>query len=180
MPVFRRLLSALLLAIPFLAARENAYAHVPAPVTLHRATITAGECLGDLSGWKTEHRQPIPEQTGHSLIAPFTGTLDLSGLTGKKNWRAARLRYEKAAENGGPFAQYFLGLMYLTGKGALKNPEKAFDWFLQAARRNVPEAQYWLADCYAHGRGTAKSDREAMRWYRIAAGNGHIEAQTVT
>ncbi|WAV92340.1 hypothetical protein NB643_05215 [Oxalobacter aliiformigenes] len=84
MPVFRRLLSALLLAIPFLAARENAYAHVPAPVTLHRATITAGECLGDLSGWKTEHRQPIPEQTGHSLIAPFTGTLDLSGLTGKK------------------------------------------------------------------------------------------------
>ena len=72
MPVFRRLLSALLLAIPFLAARENTYAHVPAPVTLPRATITAGECLGDLSGWKTEHRQPIPEQTGHSLIAPFT------------------------------------------------------------------------------------------------------------
>lgn len=98
----------------------------------------------------------------------------------QKKLARRRLRYEKAAENGDPFAQYFLGLMYLTGKGALKNPEKAFDWFLQAARRNVPEAQYWLADCYAHGRGTAKSDREAMRWYRIAAGNGHIEAQTVT
>ncbi|WAW00246.1 sel1 repeat family protein [Oxalobacter aliiformigenes] len=184
MPFFR-FRPASLLSVPFLATillSGTPAVSTRAAVARPHAIFLSKDNLPDLlyAGTIRKREPEKAEQKNYPLPDTFTGMPDLSGPTGKKDWRAARLRYEKAAENGDLSAQYFLGLMYLTGKGALKNPEKAFDWFLQAARRKLPEAQYWLADCYAHGRGTVKSDREAMYWYRIAARNGHIEAQTVT
>uniref|UniRef100_U9SJG8 BED-type domain-containing protein n=2 Tax=Rhizophagus irregularis (strain DAOM 181602 / DAOM 197198 / MUCL 43194) TaxID=747089 RepID=U9SJG8_RHIID len=85
--------------------------------------------------------------------------------------------YQKDAENGNVFAQYFLGKCYENGDGFEKDEYKAFEWYKKSAEKEYSKAQCRLGFFYKNGVGTEKDLEEAFNWYQKAAENGCKEAQ---
>jgi hypothetical protein len=79
-------------------------------------------------------------------------------------------RYEYAASQGDPIAQYHLGMAYQTH---LRYSEADL-WLLKAAQNGVPEAQYSLAENYSAGLGVPKNIIEAYAWYSVADTQGNL------
>ncbi|MFP4177745.1 MAG: tetratricopeptide repeat protein [Acholeplasmataceae bacterium] len=107
--------------------------------------------------------------------------------------------YEKAAEQGHPYAEYALATIYHERQDwtkavryyeraakqnydraafALamhyrehepKKPDKAYAWFLSAAKQGHREAEYYAGLYNQLGRGTTKNIRQAVFWYERAA-----------
>lgn len=91
-------------------------------------------------------------------------------------------RYQLAAEQGDPIAQYNLGSAY-------HHPEQFEDsdtppdygeaamWYRLAAKHGHAESQYCLGKMFNLGEGLAQDSTEALKWHRLAARQGHIGAQ---
>lgn len=85
--------------------------------------------------------------------------------------------YQKAAENGDPWAQVELGQCYLEGRGVNKNEEEAFSLFKKAADRGYADGQYYLGWCCEKGIGVTQDYAKAVLWYQKAAQQGDEESQ---
>ncbi len=63
---------------------------------------------------------------------------------------------KKCAEDGNPYAEYFLGIYYFNpNKGEMDN-NLAFFWFKKSADKNFPKAIWATAHCYDRGIGVEK------------------------
>ncbi|MFA5169979.1 MAG: tetratricopeptide repeat protein [Sulfuriferula sp.] len=94
-----------------------------------------------------------------------------------KNDQQAVYWYEKAAQEGNPYAQMALGDMYEQGSGVSKNLKVAADWREKAAKRGNVQAQLKLGQMYLVGAGVVKNINQAEYWLNRAAVAGNSEAQ---
>jgi TPR repeat protein len=98
------------------------------------------------------------------------------GGVGKDLAEAARW-CRKAADQGYPYAQFYLGLKYDIGQGVAQDCAEAARWYRKAADQGVASAQLNLGAAYDAGQGVAQDYAEAARWYRKAADQGLNMAQ---
>lgn len=94
-----------------------------------------------------------------------------------KNEQQAAYWYEKAAEQGNPYAQMALGDIYEQGSGVSKNLKVAADWREKSAKRGNVQAQLKLGKMYMAGAGVNKDINQAEYWLNRAAVAGNSEAQ---
>ena len=73
-----------------------------------------------------------------------------------KNYKTARLIWEKVAAEGHPGAMFNLSLLYMKGYGGPKDFKKGVIWLKKAAERENPEALSTLAAVYITGKGLAQ------------------------
>lgn len=91
--------------------------------------------------------------------------------------------YQKAADQGSPFAQHNLACMYLLGDGVPKDLKLGLELLKKAAKQNLPEALYVLGTIYEHGEGFEdfpgfkKDFSRALILYKKAAEFGSDNAQ---
>lgn len=81
------------------------------------------------------------------------------------------------AEQGEPYAQYYLGLMYSLGYGALQDDATSVKWYRMAADQGDPHAQTNLGMMYERARGVPKDYVQAAALYRKGADQGYALAQ---
>ncbi|BBP00076.1 tetratricopeptide repeat protein [Sulfuriferula nivalis] len=94
-----------------------------------------------------------------------------------KNEQQAAYWYEKAADQGNPYAQMALGDMYEQGLGVNQNLKVAADWREKSAKRGNVQAQLKLGKMYLTGTGVVKNVNQAEYWLNRAAVAGDSEAQ---
>ena len=81
----------------------------------------------------------------------------------------ALMWYEKAAEQGNAWAQYWCGSIYDNGEGIAEDKEKALMWYEKVAEQGDIMAQNRCGDMYYNGEGTAEDKEKALMWYEKAA-----------
>ncbi|EAQ92550.1 hypothetical protein CHGG_00785 [Chaetomium globosum CBS 148.51] len=94
--------------------------------------------------------------------------------------REARAILQKLANNGYPFAQYYLADGYASGlfsKGK-EDYNSAFPLFVLAAKHGHAESGYRTALCYEFGWGCRKDPTKAVQFLRTAAAKRHPGAMT--
>ncbi|KAK4130444.1 HCP-like protein [Trichocladium antarcticum] len=94
--------------------------------------------------------------------------------------REARAILQKLANNGYPFAQYYLADGYASGlfnKGK-EDYNSAFPLFVLAAKHGHAESAYRTALCYEFGWGCRKDPAKAVQFLRTAASKRHPGAMT--
>ena len=94
----------------------------------------------------------------------------------QKSHKAARLWYERAAEQGHATAQCDLGLMHYNGEGGPVSMEQARVWYGRAAEQGHASSQYNLGLMHHKGKGGPVSMEQARVWYGRAAEQGHASA----
>ncbi len=96
----------------------------------------------------------------------------------KRNCRAARKWYQKAAEQNHAEAMFRLGELLATGRGHTAglgvdvpagDLKQAIVWYQRAASRNRADAMFRLGELQEHGVGVAADLEEARVWYQRAA-----------
>jgi TPR repeat protein len=109
---------------------------------------------------------------------------DASGVTATSSpydlVREARAILQKLANNGYPFAQYYLADGYASGlfsKGK-EDYNSAFPLFVLAAKHGHAESAYRTALCYEFGWGCRKDPAKAVQFLRTAASKRHPGAMT--
>lgn len=105
------------------------------------------------------------------------GRMYAIGRGTKRDYRAARHWYGKAAAAGSVMAEYRLGVLMFRGLGGDKDLAEARRLFALAARRGYAGAQFMLGNIYKQGLGIDKSPQQARFWYQQAAANGHQNAR---
>ena len=70
-------------------------------------------------------------------------------------------KFEFAAEQGYPKAQYRLGRMYAKGQGVKKDYIKAVFWYEKAAAQGHAKSQYYLGKCYMKAKGVKEDKAKA-------------------
>lgn len=99
----------------------------------------------------------------------------VSGNILDRDYEAARVWMEKAANNGDEHAQIMLGRYYISDFGYY-NAQKAFECFEKAAEQGNSEAEYTLGKCYIHEIHVKKNLVIANQWFEKAAQKEHPEA----
>ena len=84
------------------------------------------------------------------------------------NYSEAFKWFNKASEQGHPWAEYNLGFMYLNGKGVERNIQKSFDYLYKSATKNIPDAQYLLGTLYEDSLIDGEKDL-CVSWYKKSA-----------
>jgi len=69
----------------------------------------------------------------------------------------------KTAENGNPFAQFWLGQKYHDGNGVPHDEQLALSWLRKSAEGGFTMAHLLIAGMYEEGRGVEKNPVEAAR-----------------
>lgn len=85
--------------------------------------------------------------------------------------------FNKAAEEGDPFAQNELAYMYAAGKGTSRNYAKALSWYEKAALQGLASAQYNVGLFYLHGLGVRADKKQAREWFQKSAAHGFEPAR---
>lgn len=106
-----------------------------------------------------------------------TGNRYLLGLGVAKNYGQALYWFEKAAEDGSPYAQNELGYMYAAGKGVTRSYPTAIDWYTKAARQNLASAQFNLGLLYELGLGAPQNKTKARELFQQASQQGFEPAR---
>ncbi|BEI90946.1 uncharacterized protein CcaverHIS019_0310160 [Cutaneotrichosporon cavernicola] len=75
------------------------------------------------------------------VAASFLGRMYMRGEGVKKDFKLARLWYQRAADLGDRESHNGLGIMYRDGLGVKKDREKAFKFFQAAAGLDLPDAE---------------------------------------
>ncbi len=91
------------------------------------------------------------------------GIMNEFGFGIEKNPAEARRWYERSAEKGNGYGQYWLGRSYFHGSGGAENIEQAQQLFLQAASKNIILAMNGLGDIYNF---KLKVGSKAYEWYK--------------
>lgn len=94
-----------------------------------------------------------------------------------KNESLAANWFERAAEQGNPYAQKMLGDLYEQGRGVPKNLKLSADWREKSANRGNTEAQLMLGKMYLNGEGVNQDLGKAEEWLSRASIAGNSEAQ---
>ncbi|WP_133126756.1 tetratricopeptide repeat protein [Legionella nagasakiensis] len=92
------------------------------------------------------------------------------------DYQQALQKYEIAASQGEPVAQFDLGLIYEQGKGRPIDFERAKEFYIQAANQGHTQAMVQLAGLYFNGLVGPRDEQQALHWYNIAAEAGDHEA----
>ena len=95
----------------------------------------------------------------------------------RKNNAEAVKWYQKAVEQGDPWAQNNLGLMYSKGRGGSKLSQ-AVKLYRMAAEQGHVEAQNNLGLMYSKGRGVQQDFAEAVKWFRKALSKASTKHST--
>ncbi|MBL4787244.1 MAG: sel1 repeat family protein [Cohaesibacteraceae bacterium] len=78
--------------------------------------------------------------------------------------------YQKSADQGDLYGQFYLGQMYEYGTGVGYDPALAIFWIGKAAQSGLPAAQYQLGNMYTRGdEFTPPNQALGIHWYRKAA-----------
>ena len=110
---------------------------------------------------------------GLSQAQVLLAHLHHSGIGTPQDYGQAFSWYQKAAEQGSPFAQFKLGLKY----DDAKNYKQAINWWRKSADQGYSYAQVNLGTMYAQGLGVTKNNKQAVQWFRKAAEQGVSDAQ---
>lgn len=70
--------------------------------------------------------------------------------------------YQKAAEQGEPYAQCSLGMMYTSGSFIERSDERAAFWYEEVSNQEHPKAQLNLGILYYDGKGIERSYPKAI------------------
>ena len=94
-------------------------------------------------------------------------------LDASKDYSAARIQYDRAADLGSTAAMNNIGLLYSLGKGVPLDYAVAKRWFDKAAAAGNSDAIVNIGDFYKNGRAVPQDYAEAKRWYdkAVAAGS---------
>ena len=114
-----------------------------------------------------------------SLAAPAAaGKFEDAWAAYQRGDFATALRlWSPLAEQGEPYAQYYLGLMYSLGYGAPQDDAASVKWYRMAADQGDPRAQANLGIMYENARGVPKDYVRAAALYRKGADQGYSFAQ---
>ncbi len=86
----------------------------------------------------------------------------------KKDYKAAFVSYQAAAEFGNAHGQFMLANMYLAGEGVQRNTRESFRWLKLSADNNYPPANYLM------GRASLpKYPITAVNYFKAAARKEH-------
>ncbi|MEQ1610423.1 MAG: TIR domain-containing protein [Hyphomonadaceae bacterium] len=96
----------------------------------------------------------------------------LEGFGAVRDYEAARMLFELAAQKGAPYASFNLGLMYLKGQGVLMNHTVARKHFEVAASRGVGAALTNLGIIQEQGLSGPRDFAKALHYYELAAAAG--------
>lgn len=114
----------------------------------------------------------------------WTGVMYSQGQGYALDCQEAAFRYEQAARQGHPEANFSLGFMLYFGSGAsaadcelIPDREKAAEWLLRAAEMGKPRAQFMVGRMYMTGDGLPRGMDNAFDWLEKAAHAGIVEAQ---
>jgi uncharacterized protein len=115
--------------------------------------------------------------SGIPLYQTFVGYCYCNGKGIKKNFKQAKLWWERAAKKGEVHAIFNLALMNDLGLGVKTNPSIAVRHYKQAAMRGDAQAQTNLAVMLLDGNGTKQDIPNGLHWMRKAAYRGDPVAQ---
>lgn len=99
----------------------------------------------------------------------------VSGDILSRDYEAARVWMEKAANKGDAQAQLMLGRYYVSDFG-YNDDQKAFEWFEKAAEQGDAEAEYTVGGCYIYEIHVKKNPAVANQWFEKAANKEHPQA----
>jgi TPR repeat protein len=117
--------------------------------------------------WKTELRAD-PAEADLSAGRDFIK---------KKDYKKAKLYFERAASQGSVPAMLALADQYKKGLGVPRDDAKAFEWFMAAAVKEDPVGMLEIGDYYEWGKGGIKVDYErAHEYFEKAAAKGNSTA----
>jgi len=94
-----------------------------------------GDYAAALQEWR-----PLAEQ-GFPPAQYRLGAMYAYGIVVAKDYKIARIWYEKAARQGDAQAAYELGLMYEIGRGVVEDRHRAAYWYQRAALRGHGPSQ---------------------------------------
>ena len=84
------------------------------------------------------------------------------------------------AQEGEPYAQYYLGKLYRDGGLPIPDSQLATDWFYKAARQDIVVAQYALGKLFLSDDLLVRDTKLGMEWLEYASQNGsHYAAYRV-
>jgi uncharacterized protein len=83
---------------------------------------------------------PLAEGGGDALAQYKLGAAHAIGQGVEQDYRAARMWFQRSAEQGNAAAQNSLGMMFEKGQGIKADTDVALVWFMLAAFQNEPEA----------------------------------------
>lgn len=116
-------------------------------------------------------------------ILPAQWQLAMMYCQGKvvpQNYVEARKWFQKAADQGDPWARLILAQLYYKGHGVQKDDAAAMKWWEKTAEQGlVPGAvaQYKIGNMYYFGEGVLQDYALAAKWFKRAAEQGNPQAQ---
>ncbi|CAI4216237.1 unnamed protein product [Parascedosporium putredinis] len=138
--------------------------------------ISTAQEMG-LNPEEPEPRKPSPQSNkGGDSPSPYSQ----NGMSPYELVKEARTILQRLANNGYPFAQYYLADGYASGlfsKGK-EDYNTAFPLFILAAKHGHAESAYRAALCYEFGWGCRKEPTRAVQFLRVAATKSHPGAMT--
>ncbi|PKS06400.1 hypothetical protein jhhlp_007148 [Lomentospora prolificans] len=138
--------------------------------------ISTAQEMG-LNPEEPEPRKPSPQSNkGGESPSPYPQ----NGMSPYELVKEARSILQRLANNGYPFAQYYLADGYASGlfsKGK-EDYNTAFPLFILAAKHGHAESAYRAALCYEFGWGCRKDPTRAVQFLRVAATKSHPGAMT--
>jgi TPR repeat protein len=87
--------------------------------------------------------------------------------------------FEKAAQQGVPWAEYETATMYELGEGGPADSKKAFYWYEKSATDGIDEANADIGLMYMEGDGVPKDAPEAIKWLQKGVDLGEVRAETL-
>ena len=119
---------------------------------------------------------PATAQQSAAEIAEITRNNECFQNFKDKNYEAAMVSCQKAADHGKLEAVNLLAAMYENGWGTEKDISKAFDYYKSAANGGLSDAMVNVATMYESGEGVAADMHEAQFYYIKAARAGNAVA----
>lgn len=95
----------------------------------------------------------------------------------KKDYKNAKIEFEKAALNKECRGVFSLALMYINGHGVKQNYIKAMEYFKKSLKLKCLDSAYDIGAMYKNGEGIPKDIAKAKKYYLIAANNNYALAQ---
>jgi TPR repeat protein len=95
-----------------------------------------------------------------------------------EQFKEAMDNFMPLAQQGNPYAEYYMGSMFYDGRGTTKDFTRAFKWLTKSSNQNCHEAQYLLAKMYMKGNNVKKDPKLASQLILKSANGGYGKAQT--
>lgn len=105
------------------------------------------------------------------------GGLVAEGSGVPKDYAAAKVWFQRSADQGFVGGMESLADLYRHGWGVRKNLSEALRWRKAGADTGEPLAMLGLARSYELGWDGQTNLEEAIRWYRVAAERGNLDAR---